>query len=117
MIRRRIHVARRDDSEVSDSAYVLNSWFAGVAPQLMQHTLREFVFQNPTERRTYFERLLNLDDITTLIQNAVVGDTGLALFGREHGGAMLNAWNELKNLLPESQSKLFSEIEHCEPRQ
>ena len=104
-----------DDSEVSDSYDVLESVFGGVSPQLMQHTLRQFVLQNPTDRRSYFERLLSLDDITSLIQNAVVGNTGLAQFSREHGGEMLNSWNELKRMLPDSQSKLLSDVDRCEP--
>ncbi len=103
-----------DGKEVSESYDVLDTFFGGVTPQLMQHTLRQFVLQNPTDRRSYFERLLNLDDITSLIQNAVVGDTGLAQFSREHGEEMLNSWGELKRLLPDSQSKLLSDVERCE---
>ena len=102
-------------SEVSNSSDILHSLFAGVAPLLMQHTLQQFVLQNPAERRSYFERLLNLDYITSLIQNAVVGDTGIAHFGRENGGAMLNVWNELRTLLPDVQSILFLDVERCDP--
>ena len=77
----------------------------------MQHSLRQFVLQNPTDRRKYFERLLNLDGITSLIQKAVVGDAGLAHFAREQGGRMLGKWNTLKSSLPVAKSRLFSDVE------
>ena len=88
-----------DDSEVANGSEKLFALFQGVPPLLMQHSLRQFVLQNPTERRTYFERLLNLDGITSLIQKAVVGDVGLAQFSRDQGGRMLGKWNMLKNSL------------------
>lgn len=46
----------------------------------MQHTLRDFVQSNPAARRQYFEQLLKLDDLTTMIEKAVIGDTRLREF-------------------------------------
>jgi hypothetical protein len=52
--------------------------FAGVHPILMQHNLRKFVHDDPTSRRQYFERLLQIDELTALIEKAVIGPTRLA---------------------------------------
>ena len=46
-----------DDSEVANGSELLVALFQGVPPLLMQHSLRKFVLQNPTDRRKYFERL------------------------------------------------------------
>jgi hypothetical protein len=59
---------------------LLDLLFAGVHPILMQHTLREFVYSSPSERRKYFERLLEIDQLTALIERAVVGNQGLKEF-------------------------------------
>jgi AAA domain-containing protein len=59
---------------------LLGHLFAGVHPILMQHTLRDFVYSTPSERRRYFERLLQIDQLTSLIERAVVGNQGLKEF-------------------------------------
>jgi DNA repair exonuclease SbcCD ATPase subunit len=48
----------------------------------MQHTLRDFVCSTPSERRRYFERLLQIDELTALIERAVVGEARLKEFPR-----------------------------------
>ncbi len=94
---------------VDDSDYVLDSLFSGEAPLLMQHTLQRFVFDPPPKRRDYFERLLNVDGITQLIQKAVVGDNGLARFTRE-GGKPLSAWTEEFQSMSESAPKFLRDV-------
>ena len=101
--------------ERANSSDEVVSLFLGVPPILMQHSLRQFVLQNPTERRDYFETLLNLDEITSLIQRAVVGGAGLGQFARENGGEMILKWNTLKNSLPDMHSGLFSQVEESNP--
>jgi len=66
--------------------------FAGVPPLLMQHTLREFVHSGPTQRRVYFERLLNMNEITALIEKAVIGDARLRDFPSPTGSRQLARW-------------------------
>ena len=61
-----------DDIEIKDSTDVLAEYFSGVAPLLMQHTLREFVLESPVDRPKYFEKLLNIDEISDLIEDAQV---------------------------------------------
>ena len=69
-------VLYHDDKELTAEAErkVLDKFFAGVPPLLMQHTLRDFVQGEPRKRREYFERLLRLDELTGLIRDAVVTD-------------------------------------------
>src|ERR1043166_9327813 len=59
---------------------LLDRLFAGVPPILMQHTLSHFIHGTPDNRRRYFERLLQLDELTGLIEKAVVGDARAAEF-------------------------------------
>lgn len=59
--------------DASKEREVLAELFAGIPPLLMQHTLREFVFSRPRDRRDYFEALLRLDGLTALIEGAVIG--------------------------------------------
>lgn len=66
--------------------------FAGVPPLLMQHTLRHFVHSGPTQRREYFERLLNMNEITSLIEKAVIGDAKLKEFLSPTGSRQLGRW-------------------------
>ena len=63
-----------DGKEIESSTDLLDEYFAGVAPLLMQHTLREFVLESPTERPKYFEKLLNIDEISDLIEDAQVSN-------------------------------------------
>jgi hypothetical protein len=69
--------------------------FAGVHPILMQHNLRRFVHDDPTSRRRYFERLLQIDELTGLIEKAVIGPTRLVQITNPQGGMGLNALRSL----------------------
>ncbi len=100
--------------EESEPSEILNMLFGGVPPLLMQHTLRKFVLDNPTERRNYFERLLNLDDITSLIQKAVIGDVGRSHFNRPGGGKALKTWHELENSLNRAGARTFSALDKAD---
>lgn len=68
---------------------------AGVHPLLMQHNLRRFVHDDPNARRQYFERLLQIDELTGLIERAVVGPTRLSQITNPNGGAGLAALHTL----------------------
>ena len=65
----------------------------------MQHTLQQFVLDKPSDRRAFFEHLLNLDDISELIEKAVVGDVGIQHFSRTAGSRDLDRWRELTGML------------------
>lgn len=69
--------------------------FAGVHPILMQHNLRSFVHDDPTSRRQYFERLLQIDELTSLIEKAVIGPAGLKQIPNPAGGTGLAALTAL----------------------
>lgn len=69
--------------------------FAGVHPILMQHNLRRFVHDDPTSRRQYFERLLQIDELTALIEKAVIGPAGLKQIPNPAGGTGLAALRTL----------------------
>lgn len=70
---------------------LLGELFAGVHPILMQHTLRQFVHDQPSARRRYFERLLQIDELTDLIARAVVGNTTIDSFKPKKGSPALEA--------------------------
>lgn len=70
---------------------LLDRLFAGLHPILMQHTLRQFVHDDPTARRQYFERLLQIDELTELISRAVVGNTTIESFKPQGGSPALDA--------------------------
>ena len=78
----------------------LNELFAGVHPILMQHNLRRFVHDEPHARRQYFERLLQIDELTALVEKAVIGPTRLKQIANPDGGTGLAA---LKTLVTELQ--------------
>ena len=65
-----------NDQELDSAGeqHVLDKYFAGIPPLLMQHTIRDFVHAEPNSRRAYFERLLQLDELTELIRLSVVSD-------------------------------------------
>lgn len=86
----------------------LEELFAGVHPILMQHTLRQFVHDNPSNRRQYFERLLQIDELTSLIERAVVGDARLRDFPPPAGGATLLRWDELVALIGDPQLRIHA---------
>lgn len=82
--------------------------FAAVPPLLMQHTLREFMHSGPTQRRVYFERLLNMNEITVLIEKAVVGDARLKDFPSPTGSRQLLRWTTASTRIKSQRArKLF----------
>ena len=91
---------------------VLDRYFAGVPPLLMQHTLRDFVQSDPKSRRRYFERLLRIDEITELISCAVITDNRISEFPSPTEGKFLGHWNKLRSLLlNDSSREAFSQLE------
>lgn len=79
--------------------------FAGVAPLLMQHTLRSFVQSSPSARRDYFERLLQLDGVTRTIEAAVVGDSRLDEFPSDRRDVYIARWKAVGALLDERSAR------------
>ena len=96
-----------DDKELTqtEEKHELERLIAGVAPLLMQHTLREFVHGEPKRRREYFERLLRLDELTELIRLALVTDERAMDFSGPAGGRHLRLWNDLGSMLRNDTSK------------
>ena len=88
-----------------EEAELLGSLFAGVPPLLMQHSLRLFVHSTPAERRSYFERLLQLDELTYLIEKAVVGNARLADFPSSSGSIAWKRWKNLTSSVRQHDSK------------
>jgi hypothetical protein len=86
-----------DGKQLSDTeeADLLNRLFAGVHPILMQHNLRRFVHDEPHARRQYFERLLQIDELTALIEKAVIGPARLKQIINPDGGTGLAALRAL----------------------
>lgn len=84
---------------------LLDEFFAGVPPLLMQHSLRLFVQSTPQGRRDYFERLLQLDELTDLIGKAVVGNSRLSDFSSPAGSIAWTKWERIKSLCEENTSK------------
>ena len=82
-------------NRIDNSDHLINELFAGVAPLLMQHTLQQFVINTPSDRRSYFEHLLNLDDISDLIEKAVVGDIGIRQYARPDSSETIVSWRKL----------------------
>lgn len=100
-----------DGEVIDDSNQLINELFAGVAPLLMQHTLQQFVIDPPSKRRDYFENLLNIDDISTAIEKAVVGDVGLGRFPRPGGTNVIDNWRKLLELVNRNSEVLFADVE------
>ena len=69
--------------------------FAGIHPILMQHNLHRFVHDDPSSRRTYFEQLLQIDELTALIEKAVIGTNQLTEIVNPVGGTGLAALRDL----------------------
>ena len=102
-----VSVLFQDDKELDAASEkaVLDKYFAGVPPLLMQHTIREFVHADPNKRREYFERLLRLDELTDLIRQAVVSDDRLIEFPSPRHDEFSKIWAELGSCLQNEQSK------------
>ena len=94
-----------DGKEIESSTDLLDEYFAGVAPLLMQHTLREFVLESPTERLKYFEKLLNIDEISDLIEDAQVSNLRQLAFPRPGGGKALSDWQQFTEAIDENHFK------------
>ncbi len=90
---------------------LLVSLFAGVAPILMQHTLRQFVHDTPDGRRQYFERLLQIDELTALIEKGVVGDVRLAEFLPPAGAVSYSRWVDLRAALKPAARSILEKLE------
>lgn len=93
-------------------------WFAGVHPILMQHNLRQFITDDPAQRRQYFERLLRIDELTALIELAVLGPARLKQFLPTSGAATLSTFGALADALgktaPGSVKQLRSGKVRCD---
>jgi RecF/RecN/SMC N terminal domain len=85
--------------------------FAGVHPILMQHNLRRFVHDDPTSRRQYFERLLQIDELTSLIEKAVIGPAGLKQITNPAGGVGLASLRALVAELPGSSGSGLKKVD------
>lgn len=109
-------IALLDGQEISkeSGSEVLNMLFSGVLPLLMQHTLRRFVLDTPQKRRDYFEQLLNLDQITYLIEKSVVSDSRLNDFPSKSGSIMLAEWNNLRDSVSEESSRRLRKVERSD---
>ena len=91
-----------DDKEVKDSTDVLADYFSGAAPLLMQHTLREFVLESPVNRPKYFEKLLNMDRMSALIEDAQVSKLRQSDIPRPRGATALADWQKLTQSVGEA---------------
>ena len=112
-----------DDKKLSvaEEVGLLNELFAGVHPILMQHNLRRFVHDEPDDRRQYFERLLQIDELTALIEKAVVGPGRLRQISNPGGGTgltSLRALAEATQELPNGQAIAgrLTKLERVAPR-
>ena len=106
-----------NNEKINDSDRLIDDLFSGVAPLLMQHTLQQFVIASPSKRRDYFEHLLNLDDISTAIEKAVVGETGSGNFPRPGGTNTIKMWRELLEALGRTEELLLTNNAVSEPSQ
>lgn len=79
----------------SDERELFDRLLAGVPPILMQHNLRRFVHDDPSSRRKYFERLLQIDELTSLIEKAVMGPKRVREIPNPTGGTGLASLRDL----------------------
>ena len=91
--------------EMEGSTDLLYEYFAGVAPLLMQHTLREFVLEPPAKRPQYFEKLLSIDSISDLIEDAQVSNPRQSSIPRPGGGKTLSDWQQFTETIGENHFK------------
>lgn len=98
-----------NDSVLSrkDEEQLLDELLAGNPPVLMQHSLRTFVSNTPSQRRTYFERLLRLDELANLVEKSVVGDAKIPGFVSQTGSVAWKEWEELKNFSDVAKVKIL----------
>ncbi len=97
----------KNDVELSyqEERQELDRLFASEPPLLMQHTLRDFVQSAPRERRSYFERLLKLDELTNLISKAVIGDARLKDFPSPTGSKTFKDFTFLEDAIQTDPAK------------
>ena len=86
---------------------ILDEYFAGIPPLLLQHTLRDFVQGDPKRRRDYFERLLRLDELTELIRVTVITDERATEFIGPSGGIAIRLWRDLESMVQSQESRRF----------
>ena len=98
-----------DGKEIEGSTDLIKEYFASVAPLLMQHTLREFVLESPTERPKYFEMLLNIDEISDLIADAQVSNLRQSDFPRPGGGKALSDWLTFTEVIGDGHFKTVAQ--------
>ena len=95
--------------DVAGVQHVLDKYFAGIPPLLMQHTVREFVHADPNKRRAYFERLLKLDELTELIRLSVISDDRVTDFPSPLGTEFSSMWTDLgTNLRNQNSQQTFN---------
>ncbi len=104
----------RDGTKLSsdETLGLLESLFAGVPPMLMQHTLRQFVHDTPDARRQYFERLLQIDELTALIEKAVIGDVHVATLLPPTGAVSQTKWADFQAVVDDSDGKSLLSAVH-----
>jgi hypothetical protein len=95
----------------NQAVLLLDRLFAGVAPILMQHTLSHFIHGTPDIRRRYFERLLQLDELTGLIEKAVVGDARSAEFVPPVGALSHSRWLLMRGAVSPGSKRLVERFE------
>ena len=95
--------------EIENSTDLLNEYFSGVAPLLMQHTLREFVKDPPDSRLRYFEKLLNINEISDLIADAQVSNLRQSDFPRPEGGNALQDLHKLTEAIGEGHFRTVAQ--------
>lgn len=93
-----LYIGSERKSDAAGASF-LDDLFAGVPPILMQHTLGQFIHEDPDDRRRYFERLLQMDELTALIEKAVAGDARVAEFAPQLGALHFTRWTDFKNSL------------------
>lgn len=95
----------------------LDTYFAGVPPILMQHSLGLFVKSSSTARRDYFERLLRLDELTYLIEKAVIGKPRLSEFPYADDSQKMVLWEKFSESVSEKSRKDLKNIEKASEKE
>ncbi len=110
----KLYQGDRELTPVEEQA-LLDELFAGIHPIMMQHTLREFIHNTPEQRRQYFERLLQVDELTALIEKAVIGDARLRDFPCPTGTGALPKLNAFRSTLADSNARQSLELSDRTP--
>ncbi|MEW5818610.1 MAG: hypothetical protein AB1782_00335 [Cyanobacteriota bacterium] len=75
----------------------LEEFFACEYPILMQHTLGDFIKCDQNKRYEYFESLLNVAEISKIIEKAVISDTLLTNFKSNNNDFAIEIINKISN--------------------